>query len=84
MNQETHPFQVSIWIPGNEKPKSIFEKGHWMEMARCITKERAKEVALCLSIRHSQGVQAAELVSDERGTRFVGYKYIPESAKELQ
>lgn len=84
MNNETHPFQVSVWTPGNDNPKSIFERGHWMEMARCMSKMRADEVALSLSIRHPRGVQSAELVSDEHGARWQGYKYIPESAKELK
>jgi len=80
---ETHPFLVSIWLPGNDNPKSLFEKGHWMEQARCRTQSRAEEVVLCLSLRHSQGVQVAELVSDKNGARWQGYKYIPESAREL-
>lgn len=84
MDNETHPFQVTIWLPGNNNQKSLFERGYWMEMARCTSKKRADEVALCLSIRNPQGVQAAELVSDEHGSRFVGYQYIPESAKELK
>lgn len=84
MDNETHPFKVSTWLPGNDNPKSIFERGHWMEMARCTTKSKADEVAGCLSIRNPQGVQIAELVSDEHGARFVGYKFIPESAKELK
>lgn len=83
MSAETHPFQVSIWIPGNNNPKSIFERGYWQEMARCVTKDRAHEVALCLSLRHHDGVQVAELMSDERGARFVGYKFIPESSSQL-
>jgi hypothetical protein len=84
MNNETHPFMVSVWIPGNDNPKSLFERGHWMEMARCTSNMRADEVALCLSLRNPRGVQTAELVSDEHGARFIGYKYIPESAKELK
>lgn len=80
---ETHPFQVSIWVSGNDNPKSIFERGHWMEYARCTSKFRADEIAFCLSLRH-QAVQAAELVSDEHGSRFVGYKFIPESARTLR
>lgn len=75
--QETHPYQVCVWISGNNNPKSIFEHGYWQEMARCITKDRAQEVALCLSLRHPQGVQVAELVSDEDGARFV---FMPEEA----
>jgi hypothetical protein len=80
---ETHPYQVSIWTPGNDNPKSILERGAWVEYARCITKERANEVALSLSIRHPKGVQVAELVRDERGARFVGYKFLPASSSEL-
>ena len=83
MNAETHPYQVSIWIAGNNKPTSLFERGHWQEMARCSTQSRAEEVALCLSLRHSSGVQVAELVSNEQGARFVGYRFIPESSREL-
>jgi hypothetical protein len=78
---ETHTFLVTVWTPGNGKPDALFEKGWWMEMARCSTKMRAEEVAICLSLRHPQGVQVGEMVSDERGTRFVGYKFIPESSK---
>jgi hypothetical protein len=80
---ETHPFQICVWIPGNGKPKSLFEHGYWQEMARCPTKSRADEVALCLSFRHPDGVQVAELVSDDQGARFVGYKFLPESSREL-
>lgn len=82
-DQGTHPFQVSVWIPGNGKTSSLFEHGYWQEMARCITKDRAEEVALCLALRHPGGVQVAELVSDEHGARFVGYKYLPASARGL-
>ena len=81
---ETHPFQVLVWIPGNDNPKSLFEHGSWVEQARCMSKSRADEVALCLSIRHPQGVQAAQLVSDEHGARFVGYQFSPESARNLK
>ncbi len=80
--QETHPFQVSVWVSGNENPQSVLEKGRWQEMARCMSKWRADELAICLSLRWS-GVQAAELIEDERGKRFVGYKYLPEEAKHL-
>lgn len=81
---ETHPFLVSVWLPGNANPKSLFEKGYWMEMARCMTKHRADEIALCLSLRHSDCVQVAELVSEPRsGWRWQGCKYIPASAREL-
>lgn len=83
MTTETHPFQVSIWIPGNSNPKSIFERGYWCEMARCVTPDRANEVALCLSLRYPSGVQVAELTSDDHGARFIGYKFIPESSREL-
>jgi hypothetical protein len=79
---ETHPYQVSIWAAGNGKENSLFEKGQWVEQARCRTQLRAEEVALCLSLRHAAGVQIAELTGDERGTRFVGYKFIPESARD--
>jgi len=81
---ETHPFLVSTWMPGNDNPKSLFEKGYWMEEARCKSKSRAEEVALCLSFRHPKGIQVAELVSDPRGgLRWQGYKYIPESTRDL-
>jgi hypothetical protein len=73
---ETHPYQVSIWLPANN-PKSIFKHERWVEYARCITKGKANEVAssLYLSFRHTR-VQSAELVSDEGGTRFVDYKLL--------
>lgn len=81
---ETHPFLVSTWLPGNDNPRSLFEKGYWMEEARCKSKSRAEEVALCLSLRHPKGVQVAELVRDERGgLRWQAYKYWPESARDL-
>lgn len=80
MNSETHPFQVSIWVPGNNNSKSLFERGVWSEMARCNSRSHADEVALSLSIRHPDGVQIAEWT----GERFVGYKYLPEAAKELR
>lgn len=81
---ETHPFLVSVWIAGNGNSKSLLEKGYWMEEARCKSKQRAEEVAVCLSLRHPKGVQVAELVNDEKGgQRWQGYQYIPESAREL-
>lgn len=80
---ETHPLAVYIYIRGNNNPKSIFEKGYWREMARCARTSQAEEVALCLSLRNPQGVQLAELVEDQHGARFVGYKFIPESARDL-
>jgi hypothetical protein len=83
MNAETHPYQVSVWIPGNNRSNSLFERGSWVEMARCITKGKAEEVALCLSLRHSSGVQVAELISDKHGARFIGFRFIPESSREL-
>lgn len=83
MKQETHPYQVSVWVPGNGLPLSLFEHGYWQEMARCPSKDRANEVALCLSFRYPDGVQVAELVGDGRGARFIGYGYIPESANVL-
>lgn len=83
MDGELYSFQVLVWVPGNNKANSLFERGHWQEMARCVTKSRADEVALCLSLRHPAGVQAAQLLTDEAGARFVGYKYIPESAINL-
>ena len=84
MEKEAYPFQVLIWVPSNDNKKSIFEKGFWMEMARCSTGKQSEEVALCLSLRHPQGVQCAALHTDDHGARFIGYKYIPESAKDLR
>lgn len=81
---DTHPFLVSVWTPGNGKPGSLFDKGYWSEMARCGTRLRAEEVAACLSVQHPQGVQVATLIGDERrGLRWHGYKYLPESARTL-
>ena len=80
---ETHPYAVYVYIQGNNNPKSIFEKSYWSEMARCRTQLGAEEVGLCLSLHHPNGVQIAELIEDEHGTRFVGYKFIPESARSL-
>lgn len=81
MDQETHPYQVSVWIPGNDNPKSIFERSLWVEMARCITDKRAEEIAQLLSLHYSSGVQVAKI--DETG-QIVGYKYIPDSARNLK
>lgn len=82
---ETHTFQVSLWMPGNENPKSIFEKGRWSEYARCRAKYQAEEVGLALSLRWTAGVQVAELEgNEETGARFVGYKFYPESARDLR
>lgn len=83
MDQETHSYQVSVWTTGNDKPNSIFEKGFWMEMCRCITKNRAEEIALCLSLRHA-AVCVSHLVNGEDGARWVPYKFIPETAKGLK
>lgn len=79
---ETYPFQVSIWDSGNGNPRSLFEKGRWIEYAHCSNKRRAEEVALCLSCRNPQGVQVAEF--DEHRARFVGYKFYPESARAFR
>lgn len=77
-------FAVSVWMPGNDNPKSLFAKGHWMEYARCQSRFRADEVATCLSIRHPEGVQAAELTKEANGgKRWIGYKYLPETARNL-
>jgi hypothetical protein len=81
MDNETHPFQVSVWVSGNNNSKSLFERGVWSEIARCADKFSAEEVALCLSLRHQDGVRVAELSSDGRYWRH--YKHIPEGAKEL-
>lgn len=80
---ETHPFMVSLWVEGNDNPRSVFEKGHWVEWAHCTSRVKADEVALCLSIRNPSGVQAAEMLSDDKGVRFLGYRYLPETAREL-
>lgn len=81
---ESHPFLVSTWHPGNNNPQSLFEKGHWLEEARCKSKVKAEEVALCLSLRHPKGVQVAALVSDGKGgLRWHGYRYLPETARSL-
>ena len=83
MDNELYSFQVSLWTPGSNDPQSLFERGHWMEYARCTSKFRAEEVALCLSIRHRNGVQVAELVSDADGMRFVGYQFLSEESRTL-
>lgn len=84
MKEETHTYQVSVWLPGTNNPGSLFERGYWVEMCRCVTKSRAEEIARALShAGHPDGVQVAELVSDEKGVRFAGYLFLPESAKGL-
>ena len=80
---ETHPFQVLLWVSGIDNPKSILEKGRWVEWARCTSRVKANDVAVCLSIRNPTGVQTAELISHGTSARWVGYKYYPESAREL-
>lgn len=80
MDQETYPYQVSIWLFGNGNKNSFFERGRWLEQARCDTPDSANEVAECLSMRWKNGVQIAELVNG----KFVGYKFIPTSASELK
>lgn len=77
---ETHPFLVSVWSPGNI---STFEKGYWKEYARCQSISSANEVAESLAIRHPEGIQIANLVMDEYGTRWNSYRYIPDEAWEL-
>lgn len=77
---ETHPFLVNVWSPGNP---STFEKGYWMEYARCENIMKANEVAESLAMRHREGVQIAQLETSEYGTRWCSYKFIPESAWEL-
>jgi hypothetical protein len=81
MNRDEFEFAVFIWRAGNGRQDSLFEKGYWQEMARCITAHRADEVALCLSLRHPAGVQVARLETDKNGSRFVGYRYYPPEAR---
>lgn len=73
-DHRSHPFQVVVWqeaSPGT----LLFDKACWIEYARCVTEFRAKEVALCLSLRHKI-VAVAKL--NEDATRFVNYLYFPD------
>lgn len=65
---ETHPFMVSIWVtPTVETDKpTFFDKPHWMELARCQSDFRARDVAQALAILHKR-VQVSRL----QGDRFV-------------
>jgi len=73
-------YQVVVWQPGT--PGSmILDKPSWLEMARCQTEWRAKEVAICLSLRHKY-VAVALLNSHEH--RFENYLYYPDEATVKQ
>lgn len=75
-----YPFSVLVWVPGNDNPDSLFERGHWSEIARCRIESQAEEVALCLACRHPSGVQIAE--RRERG-QLVPVKFLPEMARSF-
>lgn len=75
-----YPFFVLVWVPGNDNPDSLFERGYWSEIARCQRESQAEEVALCVTCRYPQGVQIAE--RREHG-RLVPVKFLPEVAKSL-
>lgn len=71
---DTHPYQVVVWQPATSG-SLLFDKPCWVEMARCVTEYKAKEVALCLSIRHKY-VAVAQLDQDTH--RFINYLYFPD------
>src|SRR6266566_8395793 len=80
MNAETHMYQVVVWQPGT--PGSmILDKASWFEMARCMTEWRAKEVAICLSLRHKY---VAVALLDTSSHRFENYLYYPDEATVKQ
>lgn len=67
MRSDEYPYQVAVWMPGNNKPGSLLEKGVWVEEARCSACYRAEEIAEALKWRYPHGVRVGELVTDERG-----------------
>ncbi|MDQ6660197.1 MAG: hypothetical protein M3Z24_04440 [Chloroflexota bacterium] len=62
MEHEAYPYQVSIWVEPI-KGSWLIDKPYWMEMCRCITENRARDIAECVLIRHRL-VQVARLQGD--------------------
>ncbi|HVB20394.1 MAG TPA: hypothetical protein VNG51_00425 [Ktedonobacteraceae bacterium] len=82
MKDETsHSYQVVVWQPAIGG-SFLFNKGCWVEYARCITESRAKEVAICLSLRHRGAIAVAKL--NEQATKFVNYIWFPDEATVKQ
>ncbi len=79
-DEQSHPYQVVVWQPATEG-SLILDTPYWKEMARCNVEGKAKEVALCLSLRHRY-VAVAKLT--EQGDRFVNYLYWPSEATVKQ
>ena len=51
MNPETYPFQISVWQPALPGSR-LSREGYWKEMGRATTEDKAREVALCMGLRH--------------------------------
>lgn len=58
----SYPWQASVWVRDTD-PSAWVPRGHWMEEARCSSRQRADEVAISLSLRHPLGVRVARLSS---------------------
>jgi hypothetical protein len=88
VSTEAYPFRISIWLPGRAG-SLLDDRGHCMEYARCTTKARAEETALCLILRYQAGIQVSELAqaydlkAQGMVKRFVGYKFYPPEASRL-
>ena len=76
IEQSALPFQVQVWVKSTDAP-SILGIASWLEMARCVTEQRAREVAECLHIRHKL-VRVSEL--ELQGDRFVPFLWFPDQA----
>ena len=74
MDGNSHPFQVSVWSPPQPALKYM-GNSYWLEMCRCQTDWRAKEIAECLSIRHR-----LVIVSQLDGDQFVPSFWLPDKA----
>lgn len=74
IEQDALPFQVQIWVQSPGAP-TFFGPSSWLEMARCATSDRAKEVAECLHIRYEL-VRVSEL----QGDLFVPFLWLPDEA----
>lgn len=79
MDTEQYPYMVSLYvraqIQNHPVLASILGDAYWVDYARCRTEMRAKEVALCLAIRHR-----LVRVSQLQGDRFVPVMWYPDEA----
>lgn len=74
MDMNEYPFEVSTWVKTDQSlPPSFVGKPFWIEMARCQSDTRAKEIAECLHTRHR-----LVRVSQWKGNQFVPLAWYPD------